>query len=206
MLKLPLLTMPSSRLQPSLRVYWKYRSASSMRCVGDRRQRARPVRFGQAEGLEQQRAGNGQAFERGFAGDHGGRPRSVTHCRMAAWAGLASHVLYAWAANMRPRPEAALLRSALAQTVTPDHQQPKEYHHEQDLCRRRRAGPSRRFRPATAAGTDTPRIDQRQANQEQRIDNGIASGELTKREDVPPRIGSRAWSTRPKTKPRRMAS
>src|SRR5665213_2763423 len=31
--KLPLLTMPSSRLQPSLRVYWKYRSASSMRCV-----------------------------------------------------------------------------------------------------------------------------------------------------------------------------
>ena len=35
---------------------------------------------------------------------------------------------------------------------------------------------------ATAAGTDTPRIDQRQANQEQRIDKGIASGELTKRE------------------------
>jgi hypothetical protein len=35
---------------------------------------------------------------------------------------------------------------------------------------------------ASAAGTDTPRIDQRQANQEQRIDNGIASGELTKRE------------------------
>ncbi len=35
---------------------------------------------------------------------------------------------------------------------------------------------------ATAAGTDTPRIDQRQANQEQRIDKGIASGELTKPE------------------------
>jgi hypothetical protein len=35
---------------------------------------------------------------------------------------------------------------------------------------------------AAAAGTDTPRIDQRQANQEQRIDRGIASGELTKRE------------------------
>jgi len=35
---------------------------------------------------------------------------------------------------------------------------------------------------AAAAGTETPRIDQRQANQEQRIDKGIASGELTKRE------------------------
>ena len=35
---------------------------------------------------------------------------------------------------------------------------------------------------AVAAGTDTPRIDQRQANQEQRIDKGIASGELTRRE------------------------
>ena len=35
---------------------------------------------------------------------------------------------------------------------------------------------------ASAAGTDTPRIDQRQANQEQRIDKGVASGELTKRE------------------------
>jgi hypothetical protein len=35
---------------------------------------------------------------------------------------------------------------------------------------------------ASAAGTDTPRIDKRQANQEQRIDQGIASGELTKRE------------------------
>src|SRR6218665_32919 len=31
MLKEPVLTMPSSRLQPSLRVYWKYRSASSTR-------------------------------------------------------------------------------------------------------------------------------------------------------------------------------
>ena len=35
---------------------------------------------------------------------------------------------------------------------------------------------------ASAAGTDTPRIDKRQANQEQRIDQGIASGELTKPE------------------------
>jgi tellurite resistance protein len=35
---------------------------------------------------------------------------------------------------------------------------------------------------ASAAGAGTPRIDQRQANQEQRIDQGIASGELTKRE------------------------
>ena len=35
---------------------------------------------------------------------------------------------------------------------------------------------------AATAGTDTPRIDQRQANQERRIDQGIASGELTKRE------------------------
>jgi hypothetical protein len=35
---------------------------------------------------------------------------------------------------------------------------------------------------ASAPGTNTPRIDQRQANQEKRIDQGIASGELTKRE------------------------
>jgi opacity protein-like surface antigen len=35
---------------------------------------------------------------------------------------------------------------------------------------------------AASAATDTPRIDQRQAHQEQRIDKGIASGELTKRE------------------------
>jgi hypothetical protein len=35
---------------------------------------------------------------------------------------------------------------------------------------------------ATAPGAKTPRIDQRQANQEQRIDQGIASGELTRRE------------------------
>ena len=33
-----------------------------------------------------------------------------------------------------------------------------------------------------APGTNTPRIDQRQANQEQRIDQGVASGALTKRE------------------------
>ena len=35
---------------------------------------------------------------------------------------------------------------------------------------------------ASAAGANTPRIDQRQANQEQRIDQGIASGALTPRE------------------------
>lgn len=33
-----------------------------------------------------------------------------------------------------------------------------------------------------APGTHTPRIDQRQANQEQRIDQGVASGALTARE------------------------
>lgn len=32
------------------------------------------------------------------------------------------------------------------------------------------------------AQTETPRIDERQARQEQRIDQGVASGELTKRE------------------------
>lgn len=35
---------------------------------------------------------------------------------------------------------------------------------------------------APAPGTNTPRIDQRQANQEKRIDQGVASGELTRRE------------------------
>jgi hypothetical protein len=35
---------------------------------------------------------------------------------------------------------------------------------------------------AAAAGTDTPRIDRRQAHQEQRIDQGVASGALTRRE------------------------
>jgi hypothetical protein len=35
---------------------------------------------------------------------------------------------------------------------------------------------------ASAPGANTPRIDQRQANQEKRIDQGIASGQLTKRE------------------------
>jgi hypothetical protein len=35
---------------------------------------------------------------------------------------------------------------------------------------------------ASAPGTRTPRIDQRQAQQEKRIDQGIASGELTRRE------------------------
>ena len=32
------------------------------------------------------------------------------------------------------------------------------------------------------AQTDTPRFDQRQANQQQRIDQGVASGQLTPRE------------------------
>ena len=35
---------------------------------------------------------------------------------------------------------------------------------------------------ASAPGANTPRIDQRQAKQERRIDQGIASGELTQRE------------------------
>ena len=35
---------------------------------------------------------------------------------------------------------------------------------------------------ASAPGANTPRIDQRQAIQEKRIDQGIASGQLTKRE------------------------
>lgn len=35
---------------------------------------------------------------------------------------------------------------------------------------------------ASAQSADTPRIDARQAKQEQRIDQGIASGELNKRE------------------------
>jgi opacity protein-like surface antigen len=35
---------------------------------------------------------------------------------------------------------------------------------------------------ASAQNADTPRIDARQAKQEQRIDQGIASGELTRRE------------------------
>lgn len=35
---------------------------------------------------------------------------------------------------------------------------------------------------AQTAGANTPRIDQRQANQEQRIDQGIASGSLTGKE------------------------
>ena len=35
---------------------------------------------------------------------------------------------------------------------------------------------------AQTAGANTPRIDQRQANQEQRIDQGIASGSLTNKE------------------------
>lgn len=38
------------------------------------------------------------------------------------------------------------------------------------------------FAQAASAPAATPRIDQRQANQEQRIDQGIASGELNERE------------------------
>jgi hypothetical protein len=34
---------------------------------------------------------------------------------------------------------------------------------------------------AYAEGTDTPRIDQRQAEQQQRIDQWVASGQLTER-------------------------
>jgi len=35
---------------------------------------------------------------------------------------------------------------------------------------------------AASAPAATPRVDQRQANQEKRIDQGVASGELTRRE------------------------
>jgi hypothetical protein len=38
------------------------------------------------------------------------------------------------------------------------------------------------FAQAASAPAATPRIDQRQANQEKRIDQGIATGELTKHE------------------------
>lgn len=38
------------------------------------------------------------------------------------------------------------------------------------------------FAQAPAASPATPGVDQRQANQEKRIDKGVASGELTKRE------------------------
>ena len=54
---------------------------------------------------------------------------------------------------------------------------------------------------ASAPGTDTPRIDQRQANQEKRIDQGIASGQLNKRESVASSASRRA-STGPKTRQR----
>jgi hypothetical protein len=36
--------------------------------------------------------------------------------------------------------------------------------------------------PAAASSSATPRIDQRQANQERRIDQGVASGQLTRPE------------------------
>lgn len=38
------------------------------------------------------------------------------------------------------------------------------------------------FAQAASSPAATPRVDQRQANQEKRIDQGIASGELNKRE------------------------
>jgi polyhydroxyalkanoate synthesis regulator phasin len=38
------------------------------------------------------------------------------------------------------------------------------------------------FAQTAAAPTATPRVDQRQANQERRIDQGVASGELNTRE------------------------
>ncbi|MBI5410041.1 MAG: hypothetical protein HZA14_11800 [Nitrospirae bacterium] len=38
--------------------------------------------------------------------------------------------------------------------------------------------------PAIAGNTDTPVVDKKQENQEQRIEQGIASGELTKKEAV----------------------
>ncbi|MFO1296993.1 MAG: hypothetical protein U1F25_11305 [Rubrivivax sp.] len=37
---------------------------------------------------------------------------------------------------------------------------------------------------APAAAASTPRIDQRQANQERRIDQGVASGQLTARRAI----------------------
>ncbi len=40
------------------------------------------------------------------------------------------------------------------------------------------------FAQAASAPAGTPRIDQRQANQEQRIDKGVASGQLTPRETL----------------------
>lgn len=36
--------------------------------------------------------------------------------------------------------------------------------------------------PALAAGTDSPGIDQRQVNQQKRIDQGVQSGQLTEKE------------------------
>ncbi|KAF0182949.1 MAG: hypothetical protein FD164_903 [Nitrospirae bacterium] len=36
--------------------------------------------------------------------------------------------------------------------------------------------------PALAAGTDSPGIDQRQMNQQKRIDQGVQSGQLTEKE------------------------
>lgn len=38
------------------------------------------------------------------------------------------------------------------------------------------------FAQAASSPAATPRVDQRQANQEKRVDQGVASGELTRRE------------------------
>ncbi len=58
---------------------------------------------------------------------------------------------------------------------------------------------------ASAPGTHTPRIDQRQANQEQRIDKGVASGALPRARPTVSR-DSRRSSTRPRTRPRPTAA
>jgi len=71
MLKEPVLTMPSSRLQPSERVYWKYRSASSTWCALISFERTGQMGFIQAKGREQRALGRGQPFDGGFArADH----------------------------------------------------------------------------------------------------------------------------------------
>jgi hypothetical protein len=82
---------------------------------------------------------------------------------------------------MRARAEMpTVVKKRLAQTRHPDPQTPKESAMNKTFVAAAVLALS--AVAASAAGTDTPRIDQRQANQEQRIDQGIASGELTKRE------------------------
>ena len=46
-----------------------------MRCVAIVASALAQLGFVEAEGLEQQGAGDGQAFDRGFAGNHESRPR-----------------------------------------------------------------------------------------------------------------------------------